>query len=182
MDEVCTNLITVVRRYRKGHYLSLMKSFYTLLLSLAGLLLSSHSVAQGSLAALEMKKGFRDAKIGMPLSAFEDMRIVKDSPSKSEQVYYRLTDVMSIETLPLANLLYFFKEGRLIKVRITFLDGVSPISIAEILTRYYGKCHNDDGYSKFWVAKSLSLKFCRPDVSIEYTAKNYLSILNSDGL
>ncbi len=62
---------------------------FALLVSILALLNVNASKAQWAVKALETKNGFRDAKLGMPLSAFKDMTLTnrKDPLGYANRTY-----------------------------------------------------------------------------------------------
>ena len=133
-----------------------MKLFYTLLLSLAGLLISSHSIAQGSLAALDAKNGFRDAKLGMKLSQFKGMYIYKADKAGD---YVRNTDKKMIGDIPLKQIKYRFHKGILYGIFIT-ADFNYGDDLVSVLESSYGKSKEDKYKNKYWKTSQIEMRLC----------------------
>lgn len=140
-----------------------MNYLYTLLLVLASLLMSSHSVAQGSLASLDTKNGFRDAKIGMPISAFKGMILIKeDHPDKNPVFtrYIRPSDKLMLGDIPLKTILYTFLDKRLHSIWVPVCSINDNQKILAIFTTAYGKwdkLSTPKHYS--WFGKNVTLGF-----------------------
>ena len=110
-----------------------MKLLYTLLLLLAGLLISSHSIAQGSLAALDNKNGFKGHTFGSSISNFrglsvDDNRSVSEYDESFNAKYDWYLDskdlkpfefkgkVISIGDLRISSPTYYFFDNRLMRI------------------------------------------------------------------
>jgi hypothetical protein len=140
-----------------------MKYFYTLLLLLSGLLISSHSVAQGSLAALDGKNGFRDAKLGMSLSQFRGM--VRFRKAENMSFYRRASDKMVLGDIPLKEISYTFYKGKLESISIEFPQKYLN-EVIETLKMAYGEGGKDpskyQAYYNVWKSKLVILDVMIP--------------------
>ena len=135
-----------------------MKSFYTLLLSLASLLTSTYSVAQGSLAALEKKHGFRDAKVGMPFASF-DITPIKhygEFHPGDYHIYYRLRDSKMLGDIPLAWIKYHFYKGYLKQISI-LASYADKDAIIETLQTLYGPGEKTLNSYRLWESANVGL-------------------------
>ena len=133
-----------------------MKNLCALLLLLTGLLISSHSVAQGSLAALNAKNGFRDAKLGMPVTQLKG--IVRVYKVGNSSLYRRPNDKKSIGDIPLKDIRYMFYKGKLQEVTVSF-DEKYTGEINQTLTTSYG----NGGKEKYpvygeWVTQKIRVR------------------------
>ena len=142
-----------------------MKLFYTLLLSLAGLLISSHSIAQGSLAALDAKNGFKDAKLGTARTQFKGL-----VPYKGDKLgsMVRPSDVKRIGDIPLKYIKYNFYKGKLASI-LVIADISYKDAIISTLKVGYGPGVESVGCYRAWKGNKvvMTLPFVLvPDDSI----------------
>ena len=131
-----------------------MKLFYTLLLSLTGLLLSSHSVAQGSLAALDAKNGFKDAKLGTALTQFKGI-----VPYKGDKLgsMVRPSDAKRIGDIPLKYIKYNFYKGKLASI-LVMVDIDYKDEILATLTNAYGRGIESIGCFRAWKTQKVDME------------------------
>jgi len=118
-----------------------MKLFYTLLLLLVGLLTSSPSVAQGSLAALDTKNGFKDAKFGMPLSAFKGMVLQKNHnpfSTSSTKICRRPTYENKVGNIKLDYVEYEFTDDVLYVIVFTVKGMANCKNVLKAIQSAYG--------------------------------------------
>lgn len=133
-----------------------MKYLYTLLLVLAGLLISSYSVAQGSLATLDAKNGFRDVKFGAPAEAFPGM---EHSLTLDDYEYHnRPSDKLLLGDIPIKEIGYDFNKNRLVRVHI-ILDAkkVDKDEVLKSLSFAYGGPNYTVGREIIWEGKKVIL-------------------------
>jgi len=104
-------------------------------------LLSQSATAQGTSGTLDAKNGFRDAKFGMPLSAFKGI-VPTGSISVSNGVktveYKRPSDVLRIGDIKLVSISYTFYNDKLYYISI----GAAEEDRAQLqytFTQAYGK-------------------------------------------
>lgn len=131
--------------------------------------------AQGSIDALETRKGFRDAKVGMPFSAFKGMNLVKPSefsvsfdkanhyPIEYIKEYERISDSKRLGSVPLRHIYYKFYQRRLYSI-VVIADGQYESSFFRIFQTAYGEgqCTRfpDGEVVCYWVAQTVELN-CR---------------------
>src|SRR3712207_4078471 len=112
-----------------------MIRFYLLLLPLTMLFLGP---ANGqSIAQLDKKNGFRDAKMGAPLKSFRNL-ILTESEGNTKY-YRRKTDVMQMRDVTFADITYGFYKGRLSHVFITVNGVDNSRRFAALLESLYGE-------------------------------------------
>lgn len=159
-----------------------MKYYYILLLLLAGLLLSSHSMAQGSLAALDAKNGFRDAKFGMTRAQLKGMVLYKGDDFGN---YIRPADRKMIGDIPLRTIRYRFHKGVLYSLFIV-IDSRYKDQILETFRIAYGPGRNSPKLAGFqnWKGKKIELSISHTTIAgiralhIEMS-NNYLTLLSN---
>ena len=112
-----------------------MIRFYLLLLPLTILFLKS---ANGqTVAQLDKKNGFRDAKMGAPVKSFRNLVLTE---SEGNTKYYRRkTDVMQMRDVTFADITYGFYKGRLSHVFITVNGVENSRRFAALLESLYGE-------------------------------------------
>lgn len=116
-----------------------MKHFYTLLLLLLGLTVSYQSVAQGSLAALDAKNGFKDAKFGMSISAFKGLTLDEDEMNSEQRKYYRGPTYNNVlGNTKLKYIQYSFYKGRLDKIVFVVKGNTACYNVLKAVQVAYG--------------------------------------------
>ena len=130
-----------------------MKLFYTLLLLLAGLLISSHSVAQGSVAALDAKNGFKGYAFGSSIDKFKGKSAESGTVSEYDESFnekfdwylnskylkpYELKEkVASIGDLHISPPTYYFFNGKLMRIDY-FAESYEGNEIVKMYKSLYG--------------------------------------------
>ena len=145
-----------------------MKHFSILLLFI--IFIANKAIAQ---TALDNKNGFRDAKFGMPISAFKGMKRDKSTDGITELKFYtRATDIKKLGDIPLNSITYTFnKVDRLMSILIT-ADEQYGEDILETLNSAYGK-----GWHCTWcTAKGEWYMWNGNSVRLNVNLANYVSI------
>ena len=149
-----------------------MKLLYTLLLLLAGLLISSHSVAQGSLAALDAKNGFQGAvfgshitkhpnldKLAIPLSTNQPLVELFDKDLYLRMAAYaRNPPNGKIGDLRIREITYYFLKERLSRVDFEMSDD-NGNELLKLYNNLYGKpiVYNKPYKTYVWKGNKVSL-------------------------
>lgn len=149
-----------------------MKLFYTLLLSLAGLLISTHSVAQGSLAALDAKNGFKGAVFGSHITKYNNLSplaipLYTNQPLvemfdknlySAMKAYARNPMNDRIGDLKISELTYYFFKERLSRIDFE-IDDKDGEELIQLYNSLYGKpiMYNKTHKTYVWKGKKVSL-------------------------
>jgi len=155
-----------------------MKLLYTLLLLLTGILISSHSVAQGSLAALDAKNGFKGFVFGSSIDNYKSLTCDVATISKYDEEFDSKYDwyvddlkpcktndrTLSIGDLKINTLVYHFFNKRLMRVDFSMKGPVGK-ELLQLYKSLYGNPKVINGKSGFgsniitysWRGKKVSL-------------------------
>jgi len=160
--------------------MKLAYTFNTLLLTLLLLTQACHSQntksdqEQGSLAALDEKNGFQDAKFGMPLSAFSGMIPDENNESGySHQTYTRLSDKKMLGEIPLSLVEYTFYKDRLISIQFRAEGEENSYNVLQALRTAYGP-GKETILGPVWEGKNVLMNSIK--LIVEETKKNYIRI------
>lgn len=166
-----------------------MNHFLTFLFLLAGLIVSSQSVAQGSLAALDSKNGFKGYQFGSSLDkckglSYDGAMISKydESFDRKRDWYLNLEDLKTYETkdkstaigdLKIDSPTYYFHNNKLMRVDFS-AGGYEGKSLVQLYKSLYGnpKITND----KTWLGTAIAIYTWRGNkvnLTVTYCAKPY---------
>ena len=145
-----------------------MKSLRTILIIIFWVvsIVSNQALAQGSFYELDAKNGFRDAKLGAPLSSFSDMRLTnyKDILGYAT-IYERVNDNKRLGNVPLNRIDYYFYKGRLCSITL-IADAKYFGDVLHTLHTAYGDALIPGGFSMkgeidyHWYGKKAML-YCK---------------------
>lgn len=112
-----------------------MNRIYLVVLLLT--LFISGPAAGQTLAQLEKKSGFRDAKLGAPLKSFKNL-VLTDTEGNTKY-YRRKTDVMQMRGVTFADITYAFYKDRLSHIFITINGVENSRRFVTLLESLYGE-------------------------------------------
>lgn len=96
-------------------------------------------MAQGSLAYLDAKYGFRDIKFGTAISSLKGMVYLEDNPLYPDvKEYTRPSDKKVFGNIPVKRIVYGFYHGRLWEVGVTGYGPEHNTPLYELLKTAYG--------------------------------------------
>ena len=117
-----------------------MKHYYSFVLFLFALQVSSYASAQGRyLSALEEKNGFRGTKLGTKFSLMKGTLVPAPEGGLFGTRFTRRQDVMLLGDIPLQKIDYEFHGDRLGRILISFKGAEHNPEILKTLVTAYGK-------------------------------------------
>ena len=108
-----------------------------LLLLLFNCFLSSSAAIGQTIAQLEKKNGFRDARFGASVKTFKNL--VLTEKEGNTKYYRRKTDVLEMKGIPFADITYGFYKDRLSHIFITINGVENSRKFASLLESLYGE-------------------------------------------
>lgn len=133
-----------------------MKHFYTLLFLLVSLTVSYQSVAQGSLAALDAKNGFRDVKFGASIKSYPGMTLAEDDyPLATTKTYVRKADKLRIGDVKISTIFYRFFKGHLSDVSFILNGKKESDELLKAFEYLYGPHQTENNWTKWETGKIL---------------------------
>lgn len=133
-----------------------MNHLYALLFILVNLAVGYKSVAQGSLAALDAKNGFRDVKFGASIKNYPGMTLADGNyPLSTTKTYIRKTDKLKIGDVRINPISYRFFKGRLSDVEFTFSGKEEANELLKAFEFLYGPHQMQNNWIKWETDKIL---------------------------
>jgi hypothetical protein len=103
----------------------------------ATLEIPSPPVPMGSITYLDARGGFRDVAFGRPLSAYPEMRLIKNDGDL--KMYCRDRDALSLGAATLTSIRYGFYKGHLLEVWLFTKEHLNSQAALAALQEAYGK-------------------------------------------
>lgn len=125
------------------------------------MLVQANLFAQGTVAKLDLKNGFKDAKLEANIATFSHL-VEERCGSKEEpyiKCYTRTTDVLTVGTAALDKIQYNFYKGALGIIAVTVKGRNNIVAIGEALEAAYGpgrRPYEDSNYVQ-WVGERMTM-------------------------
>lgn len=122
----------------------------------------AESAEPGTLAALDEKRGFRDAKFGMTVKQFRGLS--KPKREAGLAVYTRSTDSLTIGSGKLFLIRYGFKDGRLVAVFLDAYGDENSNAVLNALQAAYGPGEQENQFIREykWNGEKVIMTFSQP--------------------
>ena len=113
----------------------------------------------GSVARLDADRGFRDARFGAALAAFEGMSLLREGED-GWATYSMTGDDPVWGSARLAGISYSFREGLLARVSIEALGADCDRLLSELASHYGGGYGQNEALAeRWWVGESVNLQY-----------------------
>jgi hypothetical protein len=168
-EEGIISIATVIKHISSISRLK-MRKYFTVLVLLLCIFNCTKLIAQGSLAALDAKNGFRDVKFGMPLKAYPGMVLIPFDPDDNYQRYLRKSDKLQMGDIPLKEVTYLFYKSRLINVQVWVYGIENREKVLQALSYAYGQPSMKYKPKRDWFGKKVEMYYIE---NKDYDGKNY---------
>ena len=125
------------------------------------MLFQTNLCAQGTVAKLDLKNGFKDAKLEANITAFS--HLVEERCGGKEELYIkcytRTTDVLTVGTATLDRIQYAFYRGTLGIITVTIKGRDNILNVGEALEAAYGagqRPYKDSDYVE-WTGERVTM-------------------------